>query len=818
MKIFLKVALILTLILLIGGAIIWFGFLKPEPPPISKQDRAKLTILPLPAALELGDDYFELDTGLSHSFSNISTTRLEKGLQRFFSRLEVITGAKVKDNSIKRLTLDCKRENGPYPMLNDDESYTLTVTKEHIKLTANSETGIGYGLETLIQLLKKIDGKWVIPEIKLQDAPRFPWRGLMIDVARHWVPKKTILKNIDAMAAVKMNVLHLHLTDYQGFRLASKKFPKLHEMGSGGNYYSQKDIKEIIAYAAERGIRVVPELDLPGHTTSWFVGHPELASAPGPYVLDSVFGVLDPVMDPTREEVYDFLDVLIREMADLFPDEYFHIGGDEVKAKQWDENPSIQKFMKKHKIKDAHELQAYFNNRIQKILAKHGKQMMGWDEILHPNLPKDGIAVQSWRSHTSLWDAARSGNKAILSSGYYLDHKRPASFHYAVDPMKINGGVNIEIDSTNWKGYDCKMFIQDTEIDGFLYLFGEGENLRGVMNFMGDATDFPEAKTEGDKILFEVKASVGNISFETEIKEDSIIGEANIAMFTIDLRGKQVGGSDMPQGIVLPKFEKIAPLTPEQERNILGGEACQWSEMVDKRTINSRIWPRAAAIAEKLWSPRELTTDPEDMYRRLMVLDDDLAAMGTGHRANGRELVAEIASPSFTVPLQTLVDVLQEDEFFNRMQIYDPELYTTTPLNRIVDAARPESYVAYRFNQDVEKWLSSGDNSLKVSITERLKTWSENHTLLLPVFELPETYLEDSPLPIQSADIARLKEIEKHSENLSQLSKMALEKLKRSSLDNMQETDSLILKAKEPHGGTILTIVDGIENLLKDAS
>lgn len=420
MKTFIKIIITLLVIVLIGGAVAWFGFLKPEPLAISTQDRANLTILPLPTELELGDDYFELDTGLNYSFIDVSTERLEKKLKRFHSRLEAITGQNIKKNGTKNLILDCKQKNGTHPKLEDDESYKLIITEEQIKLSANYEAGIGHGLETLTQLLKNIDGKWMIQEAIIKDSPRFPWRGLMIDVARHWITKETLLKNLDAMAAVKMNVLHLHLTDYQGFRIETKTFPKLHEKGSDGDFYSQEDIREIIDYANERGIKIVPEFDIPGHTTAWFVGHPELASAPGPYELDSIFGILDPVMDPTRDEVYEFLDVFIEEMAMLFPDEYLHIGGDEVKAKHWEENPSIQKFVKTNQLKDAHELQAYFNKRIQKIVAKHGKQMMGWDEILHPELPKNRIAVQSWRSHTSLWDAARSGNKAVLSSGYYL--------------------------------------------------------------------------------------------------------------------------------------------------------------------------------------------------------------------------------------------------------------------------------------------------------------------------------------------------------------------------------------------------------------
>ncbi len=812
-----KIIIGLVLVLVIGVALAWFGFLRPEPLPISEEDRAQIKLMPLPAMLELGKGNFKLDSDFGYALNGPSSEKLKKGLKRFYAKLNKVTDTEIKNNSEAVFLIEFENLSDSYPALRDDESYSLTVSNSEIKLSANFETGILHGLESLLQLLEKDNGIWVFPELEIVDNPRYPWRGLMIDVARHWVSKETIIRNLDAMAAVKMNVLHLHLTDYQGFRVESKKFPKLHEMGSQGNYYSQEDIKEMVNYAADRGIRVVPEFDLPGHTTAWFVGYPELASVPGPYTLDSIFGILDPVMDPTRDEVYDFLEVFIGEMATIFPDEYLHIGGDEVKLGQWNENHAIQEFMKKQKIENTHKLQAYFNIRLQKIVAKHNKKMMGWDEIIDPDLPKDGIAVQSWRSHKSLWDAAKSGHKAILSYGYYLDHKRPASYHYAIDPMKIDGGVTIDIDSTNWKAYECKLFVQGSEIDGFLYFFGEDENLRGVMSAMGDTNDFSNAKIEQDRISFQIESSVGTINFETEIKGDSLMGEAKIALFTIDLKGKQIGSSTMVDGIPLPKFEKIAPLTQEEEKNILGGEACMWSEMVSNQTIDSRIWPRAAVIAEKLWSQKVLTGNADDMYRRLMLLDKELETMGVQHTSNGKKLVAEIASEAFKEPAQNLVDVLQEDDFFNRMQIYRPVLYTTTPLNRFVDAARPESYIAYRFNKDVAKWIETEDSKARARIIQHLNIWSENYTHLLPVFDPNQKFIENRPLPIISADLIRMKEIQTHSANLSQLSKITLEHLNGTAKDE-SAIDSLLLEAKKPRGGMVLPIVDGLEKLLKNSN
>jgi hexosaminidase len=268
------IAWILGILILIA-AIAWFGFLKPEPPPISEADRAEITLMPLPAEMKLGNGVFVLSEELSHEFTGKSGPRLEKAVDRFYKKLSRQTGLAFGNGTEKTLVLKCLQAETSYPSLEDDESYSIRVTGEKIVVEAPSSTGILYALESLLQLVQE---------------KNMAWRGVMIDACRHWIPKEVILRNLEAMGTLKMNVFHWHLTEYQGFRVESKVFPLLHELGSGGDYYTQEEISEVIEYAADRGIRVIPEFDLPGHSTSWFVGYPELASAPGPYVLDSIFG------------------------------------------------------------------------------------------------------------------------------------------------------------------------------------------------------------------------------------------------------------------------------------------------------------------------------------------------------------------------------------------------------------------------------------------------------------------------------------------------------------------------------------------------
>src|SRR5213075_3447858 len=372
----------------------------------------------------------------------------------------------------------------------------------------------------------------------IDDKPRFPWRGLLIDSGHRFVHISAIKRNLDGMEAVKLNVFHWRFADNQGFHIESKKFPLLQEKGSGGFYYSQDEVREIIAYARERGIRVMPEFDIPGHSTSWLVGYPEIGSAPGPYKIERGAGIFEPALDPTREQTYKFLDTFLGEMAGLFPDEYMHIGGDENEGKQWDRNPQIQAFMKEKGIKDNHALQAYFNQRILKILQKHHKKMIGWDEILHPDLPKDAV-IQSWRGPASLAEAAKKGYNGILSAGYYIDLILPASQHYLPDPIPADSS-----------------------------------------------------------------------------------------------------------------------LTPEEAKHILGGEATMWGEWVSPETIDSRIWPRTAAIAERLWSPRSVT-DIEDMYRRLSAVSRQLEELGLTHERNYGMLLRRLAASDNTASLRALASIVE---------------------------------------------------------------------------------------------------------------------------------------------------------------
>ena len=398
---------------------------------------AQPALMPWPSQIELKAGTLSLAKPFRVEATGCDV-RVTHAVERFRAQLILQTGDPyrhldlgAKDNPL--LAIHCAGLGKTPQDVSEDESYTLTVSADGAKIDAPTPLGAMHGLQTVLQLAEWGPQGWDLPLAEIHDTPRFPWRGLMIDVSRHFMPLDQLERQIDGMAAVKLNVLHMHLSDDQGFRVESKKAPKLQELGSEGMYYTQDQIREMVAYARDRGIRIVPEFDVPGHSTSWTVAYPELASdTPAPRIVRNQTDKQLPPLDPTNEKVYKLLDAVFGEMAGLFPDAYFHIGGDEVDPQYWDKSKHIQHYMKSHKLKDADALQAMFNRKLLEILTKHGKHMIGWDEILQPELPKETM-IQSWRGPKSLAVAANEGFAAILSAGYYLDLMEPASQHYGVE-------------------------------------------------------------------------------------------------------------------------------------------------------------------------------------------------------------------------------------------------------------------------------------------------------------------------------------------------------------------------------------------------
>ncbi len=653
----------------------------------SQKDVNELSLMPMPENIELNAGKFVLDK----NFTIVLNSNEKKLFDAAYRSIKIITdrsglfllnqfpiiAPEIKGKGIIiNVGEDVKLELGI------DESYQLVISNDEIKIDAPNTFGAMHGLSTLVQLLDSDEDGYYFPCVKVKDKPRFVWRGLMIDISRHFEPIEVMKRNIDAMAAVKLNVLHWHLTDDHGFRIETKSLPKLHELGSDGLYYTHEQIKDVVNYAYERGIRVVPEFDLPGHATAWLVGYPELASAPGPYEIERLWGIFNPTFDPTNEDVYKFFETFFKEMTELFPDRYWHLGGDENNGKQWNANPKIQEFMKANSLKDNHALQNYFNVRLDKILKKLNKTMVGWYTDEMPDLEKDYI-VQAWKGRTTLYETAKKGYRSLLSHGFYIDLVQSTEYHYKNDP----------------------------------------------------------------------------------IPPDSILSD-------------------------------------EVKERILGGEATMWAEFAGPETIDSRIWPRTAAIAERLWSPGSVN-DLNNMFLRLDQVSLQLETYGLTHIKNYDMMLRRIANNYDIEVLKNFVNAVKPLYTYSRDR---PHIFKSYyPLTRIVDAALPDPRSGRLFNNSVDELLANEtiDNDNYEKVKSCLKIWKDNHKRLLPL-------INSKPI---------LKEVAPLSEDLSKVSAIGLESLelikenKKADSVWIAASNEIIKAAAVPKGEIELAILSSIQKL-----
>ena len=349
------------------------------------------------------------------------------------------------------------------------EGYALQVTPKQIVITAEKPQGFFYGLQSLLQLMPAEvfsptavrNVVWSVPCCTIEDQPRYAYRGLHLDVGRHFFPVSFVKKYIDLIALHKQNVFHWHLTEDQGWRIEIKKYPKLTEVGSQrkqsmigrygenrydgtpyGGFYTQDEVREVVRYAQERFVTVIPEIELPGHSMAILAGYPELGSSPDKIVpVATKWGVFEDVLFP-REETFTFLQDVLTEVMDLFPSQYIHIGGDECPKTQWKQSRFCQDLMKREGLKDEHELQSYFIRRIDKFITSKGRKMIGWDEILEGGLSPNAT-VMSWRGTEGGIAAARQGHDAIMTPGgfCYLDHYQADP---KTQPIAIGGFTTLE--------------------------------------------------------------------------------------------------------------------------------------------------------------------------------------------------------------------------------------------------------------------------------------------------------------------------------------------------------------------------------------
>jgi len=658
----------------------------------------------------------------------VSGDDLNDAVARLRQRIARQTGWTLQPQSAGKdkptVTITVARKIAPLPQPDSDESYRLTVDATGVNIAANTRFGALRAMETLLQLIQNGPENTSVPWVTIEDAPRFPWRGLLLDSARHFIPLEDIKRQIDGMAAAKLNVLHWHLTDDQGWRFASTRYPKLTQLASDGMFYTQDEMRDVVRYAAARGIRVVPEIDMPGHASAIAVAYPELMSAPGPYEMERHWGVLKPVLDPTKEGTYTFAEAMIGELAAIFPDPYLHIGGDEVDDTQWKNNAAIQQFMRDNKLADSHALQAYFNRKLETLLEKHQRRMMGWDEIFHPDLPKS-ILIQSWQGQDALGEVAKQGYKGILSTGFYLDQPQSTAYHYRneVVPQGLNG-VDTIGDNDSAQSWAFSMpRLKGKPVEGSFTLVKGETGWRGFIDFSGKSRRaVSDIQWRADnQATFTVDTWMGETRPVVNVADDKLSGYFLVGNARYPISGTRL--NEVPQG--------IAPALPDaaQQANLLGGEAALWAENVAAPVLDIKLWPRAFAVAERLWSAKEMT-DTDNMYTRLQAMDSwSTVSVGLQQHSQQQTQFIRLANSVEVGPLQILAQALEPAQYYTRqhLKFQAGNYHQFEPLNRYADALSAESNTVRQMNSWAEHLVSDAeDNESAEALRHVFSRWQSN--------------------------------------------------------------------------------------------
>jgi len=654
----------------------------------------ELNLMPWPQSINLTASTFTINKDFKVNITGNPNPRIFARTTQFLRRLDARTGlffsqgfvTKVNETPAAQLQINCEQagEIG----INQDESYKVEIKSDKIIIQAKSDLGAIHALETLLQLLQNNGASFYFPTATISDFPRFTWRGLMIDVARHFQPVDVIKRNLDAMAAMKMNVFHWHLTDDQGWRIELKNHPKLTQLASDGNFYTQEEIKNIVKYADERGILVVPEIDVPGHASAILSAYPEVGSRMNfdkkTYTVERNSGIFTPTLDPSNPKTYQLLSEIFDEVCPLFSGNYFHIGGDENEGKDWDSNPKIQKFKKKNKLETNHELQTYFTMQLVPMLKKHNKTLMGWEEIMTKNMSKEAI-IHSWKginegvpTGQSLTNAVKNGYKTVLSNGYYIDLMLGVENHYLNDPMPKN-----------------------------------------------------------------------------------------------------------------------SVFTAEEKARILGGEATMWSELVTSTTIDSRIWPRTAAIAERLWS-NENVTDLASLRKRMNAISVQLEELGITHIRNKEMLLRHISNNQKNTALEDFSNICEPLKVYSRNN-EGTEYKTYSPFNLFADACTADASDTLLFDTAVDDFLKNKNLENQILVTDYLKKWINMNTKLIEL----------------SSNAPLIQPILPLSKSLSDLSQQLLLKIEKKQTVNPPLVNNLLEQCNSKnHADVELAVYKSLKKLI----
>jgi hexosaminidase len=490
------------------------------------------------------------------------------------------------------------------PLLGDDESFHLRLGADVVRLQAATPAGVQHGLHALSQLwhAAREAGMDTLPALQVDDAPRHPWRGLLVDVARRPLPFDALLNLLDGMAAARLNVLHWHLTDDQAWRLESARYPRLQQRASGGFFYTLDEARRLVDEAAQRGIRVVPELDLPGHCWALGLAYPELLCAQAPTEPQPGFGVFGAAVNPDSDALYAFVDGLLAEWAEVFPDPFIHLGGDEMAPAAWTR-------LAEQRGSSLDEVQAVYLARLGALLRRHGRKLVAWDEMGQSTALPPGSLLQCWRGEEALRLSPPGLAGRLRSAGFYLDQVHPAAYHWR---RPLRPPARPSAPTPGGEAWALRATVSAWSVEGRLWLNGDEARLH-----------LRSTGTLDEWLAPRVVSGPG----PWRLQVDSDLGELELWEPTDDTGSGWLRLGALRQPCVWRRDE--APPWPAEAAGttvpMLGGEAALWSELVEAPQLALRTWPRALAVAERLWSD---PVDDKRLTQRLLSTQRWLVASG----------------------------------------------------------------------------------------------------------------------------------------------------------------------------------------------
>ncbi|MCG7551002.1 family 20 glycosylhydrolase [Pseudoalteromonas sp. Of7M-16] len=696
-----------------------------------------VNLMPYPSSIQFGSGSLDTTSPLRVYLPNLAPSQshyLKQQLRNTFENVRF-------SESILRANIifDVTDSTPIHPSLHQDESYQLNISPSQIRIKAANYWGLNYGLQTLRQLAYQYPNQ--LPSLHIDDQPRFAWRGLMIDSARHFIPINAIKRQLDGMVSAKLNVLHWHLTDDQGWRFASQHYPKLQQHAADGQYYTHKDMADIVAYAAQRGIRVVPEIDLPGHASALAVAYPELMAHPGPYKMERGWGVFKPLLDPSNPEVYTFIKHIISELAATFPDPYVHIGGDEVKPDHWRDSQAVQEYMQLHTLSSPAQLHNHFNLKVQSLLSVHNKVLMGWDEIFQPELNKS-VVIQSWRGFDSLTQLTNAGHMGVLSAGFYVDQPQYTSYHYRNDPLPQKR-ITLEHTASMQQGQAWQFSItrlKGSPVTGHFVLSPDKRaKYLGYIVIDGRKVIEIEGLEESTQMIrFNIDTWMGPLRISLTKNQPSqsqlLVGNTP---YTHQIRPL----SQVPK--LAPSNFASAPMDSAKTR-VLGAEATIWGELVMPYNLDLRLWPRLFAIAERLWSPVNQQSETS-MYQRLAKLDKFAThRLGLKHQSQHLHGLATLSGQGDIDALKRFSQLIEQAQYYTRHHVkyQNGQYHQQAPLDALVDFLPAESSYLRQWHI---RLASQDKTALYAKLMAQYQLW------LNDIPKLKSTFSQSSKLAEQHA-------------------------------------------------------------------